>query len=189
MDPRPFAPLEAERIVLRRFRPEDAPVFSRYRSDPDVSRFQLRSFDCDEARYFAANQAVQQPGRPGSWFQLAVECKSTGALIGDCGLRFPEDQTEQVEIGITIAPEHHGRGFGAEAVNLALEWVFEDLGKHRAWASTDPMNMKAIGLLERLGFRKEAHHLKSLRLHGEWADDVIYAMLAEEWARRRQTAQ
>jgi len=30
--------------------------------------------------------------------------------------------------------------------------------------------------------RKEAHFIKSFRMDDEWADDAVYAMLAEEWA-------
>jgi RimJ/RimL family protein N-acetyltransferase len=36
-------------------------------------------------------------------------------------------------------------------------------------------------LLERVGMRKEAHFVKSLQFRGEWADDVIFAILSEEW--------
>ena len=36
-------------------------------------------------------------------------------------------------------------------------------------------------MLERLGFRKEAHFIKSIFVDGEWIDDVIYAILKDEW--------
>ena len=59
--------------------------------------------------------------------------------------------------------------------------MFETLGKHRAFASVDPRNAPSIALFERAGFRKEAHHVESLWLMGEWVDDVILALLAREW--------
>ena len=60
-----------------------------------------------------------------------------------------------------------------------------DLKKHRITASIDPRNTSSIRLIERLGFRKEAHFKQSLFFHGEWVDDLIYAMLAEEWKTKR----
>ena len=38
-------------------------------------------------------------------------------------------------------------------------------------------------LLERVGMRKEAHFVQSLQFRGEWVDDVIFAILADEWNR------
>jgi RimJ/RimL family protein N-acetyltransferase len=49
------------------------------------------------------------------------------------------------------------------------------------FASTDPRNLRAIALLHRLGFRKEAHCIESLWFKGEWADDLIFAILRREW--------
>jgi RimJ/RimL family protein N-acetyltransferase len=52
---------------------------------------------------------------------------------------------------------------------------------HRLSATADPRNLASVKLLERLGFRKEAHFVKSLWFKGEWADDVVYGLLREEW--------
>lgn len=45
----------------------------------------------------------------------------------------------------------------------------------------DTRNTSSIRLIERLGFRKEAHFKKSYYLRREWVDDVIYAKLKTEW--------
>lgn len=53
--------------------------------------------------------------------------------------------------------------------------------KHRIVVSVDPRNTASLRLIERIGFRKEAHFKKSYYLRGEWVDDIIYAKLKEEW--------
>ena len=53
--------------------------------------------------------------------------------------------------------------------------------KRRIIASVDPRNTVSIRLIERIGFRKEAHFKESYYLRGEWVDDLIYAKLKEEW--------
>ena len=68
-----------------------------------------------------------------------------------------------------------------EALSALIDMLFDELAKHRIIASIDPRNEPSIRLMERLGFRKEAHFHRSIFMHGEWTDDVIYAMLQSEW--------
>lgn len=74
---------------------------------------------------------------------------------------------------------------GFIADQQAVDYIFGTLGKHRVYGSVDPRNTASMALLERVGLRKEAHHRQSLWFKGEWADDVIYATLADEWPGRR----
>jgi RimJ/RimL family protein N-acetyltransferase len=83
--------------------------------------------------------------------------------------------------GITLAPAFQRRGYASEALRALLHLAFDTLGKHRVYASIDPRNAASLALFERAGFRREAHHVESLWLMGEWVDDVILAMLAREW--------
>lgn len=66
-------------------------------------------------------------------------------------------ENEQAEIGCTLAKQEHGKGYATEALKLAMDFLFNELNKHRIIGSIDPQNIKSIGLVERLGFRKEAH--------------------------------
>jgi RimJ/RimL family protein N-acetyltransferase len=59
--------------------------------------------------------------------------------------------------------------------------VFKDLKKHRIIVSIDPGNLNSIRLVERIGFRKEAHFVESLWINGNWVDDLIYAMIEKDW--------
>ena len=54
---------------------------------------------------------------------------------------------------------------------------------HRVTASCDGRNTPSMGLLERIGMRKEGVMIQSVWAKGEWTDDVLYAMLADEWKR------
>ena len=105
----------------------------------------------------------------------------SGQVVGDCGIHFRADDPRQVELGITLAPAHHSRGLAAEAVGAVLGWACGPLGKHRASAVTDAANAPAARLFERAGFRREAHHVEHVWFKGTWGDELIYAMLADEW--------
>jgi len=171
-----------ERLVLRNLRPDDAEAMFAYRSDPEIMRYQgWDPESLDDVREFIADNARYEPYAPGSWRQFAIALRSDGAIIGDCGVHVPEDKPDQAEFGITLATAFQRRGYASEALRALLELVFDTLGKHRVFASVDPRNLPSIALFERAGFRKEAHHVESLWLMGEWVDDVILAMLAREW--------
>ena len=61
---------------------------------------------------------------------------------------------------------------------------FEDLGLHRICGRLDGRNAASARVLERLGMRREAQLLENERVKGEWANEVVYAMLDREWRRR-----
>ena len=179
-------PIQTSRLALRRLSPEDAPDVYSYRSDPQVSRYQLwRPRSLDDTRQFLEQLAEVEPDTPGTWLQLAIMCRDDNTMIGDCGIRFPENDSHQAELGITLRPSHQRRGFATEALSAVVAYVFESLHKHRAFASVDPRNLPSISLLNRVGMRREAHFHESILLDGEWLDDLIYAMLEHEWANRK----
>jgi RimJ/RimL family protein N-acetyltransferase len=160
--------------------PDAAAVFE-YRANPDVSRFQLwEPSSVDEVRSFIEKISDLEPDTPGTWLQLAITLQESGHLIGDCGLHFAAE-AGQAEIGITLAPAYQGKGYATETLKAVLDYLFVTLGKHRVYASVDPRNQASIALLKRIGMRQEAHLRASLWFKGEWADDMIFAMLRHEW--------
>jgi RimJ/RimL family protein N-acetyltransferase len=67
---------------------------------------------------------------------------------------------------------------------LIIEYLFLKLKKHRIIASIDPENYASIKLMEKMKMRKEANYEKSLYVDSKWVDDVVYAILDEEWKNR-----
>jgi RimJ/RimL family protein N-acetyltransferase len=180
-----FPPMPTARLVIRNLEANDGPRVFSYHRHPDVARFQSWGADSvDSIQTYIRGLATVEPGEPGKWYQLGMYLLEGDKLIGDCGFRVQENDPEQAEIGITLAPEYQGKGFAGEALQALLSYLFLTLIKHRVFGSVDPRNTSSLKLLERIGMRKEAHFVKSLWFREEWVDDVIYAMLAEEWKNR-----
>lgn len=178
-----FTTLSSKRIVLRRFQEEDAEAFAQYRSDPHVARYQgwQIPYSIDKARGLIEALREATPGEPGSWFQFAVELQQTGQIIGDCALRCSRREPRQAELGFTFAKAHQRKGYASEAVQRLLQYAFTKLALNRVFAITHDENKAARRLLERAGFREEGHFLQSVRFEGEWAGELQYAQLQEEW--------
>ena len=175
--------IETPRLTLAPLVEEDAPELFRYRSDPEISRFQSWAPESvrDALRFIRKLRNVELD-TPGSWYQLAIRLRARGALIGDVGLHFLSAESRQVELGLTVSRPYQRRGYGREAARAVLGHLFDTLGKHRVFASVDPRNLPSLALLKGIGMRQEAHFVRSLWFKGEWADDVVWAMLREEWS-------
>ena len=174
-----------DRLILSRLSAADSTSLFAYRSLPEVFRYQSwEPQSLDDAIGFIDGLACNLLDTSGTWFQFGVRLRESGELIGDLGVRLLQDG-QQAEIGFTLAPSAQGRGFAAEAVAAVLDFLFERLGKHRVFASADPRNQSSLRLLQRVGMRQEAHFRQSLLFKGEWADDVVFAVLASEWVEHK----
>jgi RimJ/RimL family protein N-acetyltransferase len=165
---------------------EDAVPVATYRSLPEVARFQSwESFGPTDATRLVSDQAGLVPDIPGTWLQLAMILSESATLIGDCGIHFRGDDPLQVQLGITLAPSYQGRGLASETLSTLLEYVFDQLGKHRVSAVTDAENHAAARLFRRLGFRQEAHYVEHVWFKGAWGSEFLFALLSREWQGRR----
>lgn len=172
-----------ERLYIRPVCIDDKDSLFRYRSDPDTNQYlSLIPQSVDDVAVFIGKTATDIDV-PGTWFQFVLIEQASGRLIGDTGIHFLETDPEnrQAEIGYTLDKEFRGKGYATEALKTIIDYLFNTLYKHRIIASIDPINTSSIKLIERLGFRREAHFVESIFFHGKWVDDLIYAVLAKEW--------
>ncbi|MBD2252960.1 GNAT family N-acetyltransferase [Nostoc parmelioides FACHB-3921] len=175
--------LETSRLQLREFKGSDKLAFARYRSDPAIAKYQNWDIPYSEAAAADFIESLQQltPGILGEWYQLAIELKATGEMIGDCAFCILADDSKQAEIGFTIAQTHQGKGYATEAVTCLLEYLFKNQNLHRVRANCDPENIASIKLLKRVGMRLEGHFIKSLWFKNNWVDELWFAILDDEW--------
>ncbi len=176
-------PFATPRLTLRAFRPEDAPAFSAYRSDPEVARFQgwTAPFSLEQARQFIDEMTKTVPGTPGEWYQIAIERNEGGELIGDVAYLIQTNSPQQAILGITLASAFQRQGYAKEAMECLLHFLFEALELHRVSAYIDVDNPASYHLVESLGFRREGHFIENTWFKGAWGSEYFYALLRREW--------
>jgi RimJ/RimL family protein N-acetyltransferase len=86
-----------------------------------------------------------------------------------------------VTVGYAIKPSEHGKGYGTEALQLMVDYLFLAKDIHRVQANTDPENTASQRILDKVGFRKEGASRKSSFVRGQWRDECHYSILREEW--------
>ena len=170
-----FTELRTARLVIRRFRAEDAIAFAAYRSDPSIARYQSWD-DCtpEDAEAFVAEMETAHPGVPGDWFQFAVGDPASDELLGDVAIRVHADDTSRAELGFTFAPAHQGKGFATEAVRAVIAYAFDRLGAETVLAIADARNGASIALLERIEMRRTV--TEHVRFKDEWCDEHTYEL-------------
>lgn len=143
-------PLRTERLLLRRFTPEDRDSLFAIVSDPQTcdddggyppytaqdARFEqlLASFLGDETRYAIALPATNKAIGLIHLFQAAP-----GAIH---------------EIGYVLDKDHRKQGYATEAIAAFLSWSATTMGITQVSAGTFPWNEASMRLLERLGFQR-----------------------------------
>ena len=86
------------------------------------------------------------------------------------------------EIGYFTVPGLQRQGIARECVAALIDHLFRAEKHHRIWADIDPENRASNGLVERLGFTREAHLRDAIETHIGWRDAYIWGLLASEWS-------
>ena len=175
-------PLATERLLLRPFTDADADALFVMYGPPDVSRYlytEPRTRDEIPEMLERAKQLSAIDAHDG--LRLAAVLKASGEVVGDLSLWRVSREHRQGEVGYVFDPAHQGHGYATEAVREMLRIGFEEVGFHRIVGRLDARNAASAAVLERVGMRREAHLRENDFIKGEWADELIYAMLASEW--------
>ena len=75
-----------------------------------------------------------------------------------------------------------GKGYGREALGLALRFAFGELNLHRVQLTVFEYNETAIALYEKLGFRREGVYREFMQRDGRRYDMYLYGLLRAEWS-------
>jgi RimJ/RimL family protein N-acetyltransferase len=177
-------PILTERLELRDLDPEDFEFVHRYSSDPQVTRYLAWGPNTEaETRAFLLRAQTHAAARPRRDFELGVVDRSSGELIGGCGLHSRREASREYETGYCLRRDWWARGVGSETLAALLDYGFRNLRAHRIYAQVSPGNIASVRILERLRFRLEGHLRRDEFVREEWHDTLIYALLEEEWQR------
>ena len=146
--------LETERLIIRRFTPEDLNKLIELRSDDDVIKY-------------LGGRRLQNPEAIAKRLDFYIDCyrrfrygmcaviwKQSGEMIGWSGLQPLEDSGE-TEVGYGMIKEFWGRGIGYEAARAWLEYGFDTANLESIVAVALPENTGSWRIMEKLGMRRE----------------------------------
>lgn len=164
--------LETDRLLLRRFQPQDADAcFALLSHAEDAHMDCARAFDAMDAEFHARLDLLAQRET-----QYMVVLKDSGEVVGTVQL-FGDDSraVSAMEIGYAVTHCHQRKGYAFEALSALLALLQDDLYLDMVTAGILPENTASEKLLLKLGFQREG-----LRHKAAWHEglghpvDLIY---------------
>ena len=149
-------PIQGERIILRRFRQEDADPMWETIHDPEFSKltgthdtFTREQID----NYVTAQKNIEGIDRAAFIIALANDSRAVGEIV----INDVERENRSANIRISLFyHEDLGKGYGTEAMRLMVDYGFKYMDLHRISLGVYAFNPSAIHVYEKIGFSKKA---------------------------------
>lgn len=146
--------IETNRLLHRKFTPDDLDKLVGMRSDPDVSKYiggeKATERDWNKTRLEFYISCYDSHG----FGMCAMIWKETGEIIGWSGLQ-PLQQTGEIEVGYGMIKEFWQKGIGYETALAWLNFGFKEIGLERIVAVAMPDNIGSWRIIEKLGMNYE----------------------------------
>jgi len=101
--------------------------------------------------------------------------------LGGASLWGVDNHNRLGHLGMSLLPEHRGQGYAGEVIRLLCRYGFQLRGLHRLQIETLADNTAMIKTAAAAGFAREGLLRRSAWLAGQFVDEVIYGLLADEW--------
>ena len=104
-----------------------------------------------------------------------------GALLGAATLWDIDTHNRSAHLGVGLLPSARGRGYGTDVVAVLCHYGFVVRGLHRLQLETLSDNEAMLRAAERNGFVREGVLRSSAWVMGEFLDEVLLGLLAQDW--------
>jgi RimJ/RimL family protein N-acetyltransferase len=178
-------PIETGQLTIRALRADDGADIHAIYADPEVSRYlYTEPMDAEAGRRYAVERTDPVVAAEGDGINLAAELRETGRVVATFYLSLVSATHAQGEIGYVVSPAYAGRGLATEGALAMLAIGFDRWDLHRMVGRCDARNLPSAAVLRRVGMRHEALFRENEWVKGEWTDELVFAILADEWRNR-----
>jgi aminoglycoside 6'-N-acetyltransferase len=173
--------MKGERVRIRPVKREDLEVLESWVNDIDTNSV-FNDFGFQGHQSMEA--AFEKTGMIDDHQAAIIVETLAGEIVG--GMNYyqtilgPKTVHQVYGIGLHIAPEHRGKGYGTEAQVLLADYLFNTYPIARVEAGTDVENTAEQRSLEKAGFTREGVMRKAQWRRGEFHDLVLYSKLRGE---------
>lgn len=131
-------------------------------------------------RHRAAHRARRTA--PTDEFQLAVETRAAGILVGSVSTSEADPRAGRFGYGIGIAQEHQRCGYAADAIRVLLTFMFGQRRYHKCEVGIYGFNQASLALHHKLGFQQEGWLREHEFFAGQHHDLVLMGITAPEFS-------
>jgi RimJ/RimL family protein N-acetyltransferase len=120
--------------------------------------------------------------REGTSAPFAVLLAETGEAVGGIGFRWIADEHGVGEVGYWLRQSARGRGLTTRALQLLIQWAFDELRCERLQLRADELNVPSQRVAEKAGFHREGV-LRSVHFNARQnrrVNFVMYSLLPSD---------
>ncbi|MEO8682424.1 MAG: GNAT family protein [Vicinamibacterales bacterium] len=175
-------------FTLRELRLEDAPSLMAMLTSEDVARFiSPPPSTIENLKGFIAWTHREREAGNNAGFAV-VPAGMTDA-VGIFLVRSLESGFATGEWGFALGSQYWGTGVFEDAASLVLDFAFNVIGANRLEARACAANGRGNGALRKIGAVQEGILRRSFVRRGEYQDQVLWGILADDWRLRRLAQQ
>jgi UDP-4-amino-4,6-dideoxy-N-acetyl-beta-L-altrosamine N-acetyltransferase len=168
-----------DKIYLRPIEVEDIDSFILWLNDEDVRQYLYRTSPLNKIR---EKEFVENLYKEDKDIVLGIVIKEEDKLIGNIGMHRISIPHRQAGLGIFIGnKDQWSKGYGTEALNLMLDYAFNQINLHRVYLSVMSFNARAIRAYEKVGFKREGIFREHVFRNGKYHDLYYMGVLENEW--------
>lgn len=174
--------LETERLILRKFKDEDASdLFNNWASDSNVTKYLTwpTHENLDTSKYVIGLWLNEYSNS--DHYNWCIEIKESGQAIGSISVVSIDENVEAVEIGYCIGKEYWNKGIVTEAFLSIIKFLFEEVDVKRIVAKHDTNNPASGAVMKKCGLKFEGVNRKAGKNNTGICDMAVYSILKEEY--------
>ena len=171
--------LTGEHVVLRELHMSDAHSLHALLTAEEVARFISPPPDTVEGfeRFISWTHRQRSAG---AYVCFAVTLRGYDTAIGIFQVHQLDPAFQTAEWGFAVGSAFWGTGVFQDGADLVLDFTFDVLGVHRLEARAALQNGRGKGALHKIGAVQEGVLRKSFLRNGEYLDQALYTILAED---------
>ncbi len=173
---------EGELVRLRAVEPSDWQHFMEWARDEEANRlgWQVNLPQGSEAAKKRAEEQSAERDRTTDDMRFVITTLR-GVAVGGLNTHGSDRRNRRFEYGINIAREHWGQGYATDALKVLFGHYFGELGYHKVNAWVYAFNERSQKFHERLGMVHEGTARQTHFSRGEFHDEHLYGMTAQEF--------
>ncbi len=176
--------LAGPHVTLRELRVDDAASLFAMVSSEEVARFISPPPTTVEGFERFIEWTIRQR-IDGQYMCFGIVPRGMSTAVGLFQVRALDMAFDIGEWGFVMASEFWGTGVFVEGAGLIVDFVFDSVGVHRLEARASVANGRGNGALSKLGAVQEGLLRRSFLRNGDYHDQVLWSLVADDWRIRR----
>ena len=174
--------IETDRLILRRFKQQDAKdIYENWANDDEVTKYLTwpthQSVDVSQK----VLDSWIADYKKDDFYQWVIELKDKNEGIGSISVVNTKKEIYGVEIGYCIGRKFWGQGITSEAFKAVIKFLFEEVDCNRIAARHDVNNPSSGKVMQKCGLELEGIHKEADRNNTGICDMAVYGLIKGDY--------